>query len=136
MKKIVFLILSLGLITASCGGDDDTTPPSKNYNIKYEVEASGGTTVSKIQYRDENGELVVLDSPTVPWEKSLTIRGGLALEAAAFGEIPFEGGLIIEATWSPAIDGQTAENENIQNTTPGSIITDARVDIEGRTLPR
>ena len=125
------------MLTA-CGGDDDGggLPPGKDYSIEYKVTATGGTTVNKIQYLDKNAEMVVIDNPTIPWEISLTIPAGKALEAAAFGDIPFEGSLTIEAEWSPAIDGRSNESVSIKNDTQNTVISNGDVRIEGRTLPR
>lgn len=136
MKIAFYLFGLMGLLLLSCGDDDDELANPTQYDIRYRVTASGGATVSRIEYLDESAERVVILNPTLPWEKSLRIRGGLALEAVAFGDVPFDGEMIIQANWSPAIDGQTAESENLKNTEPNTVITNGRVDIDGRTLPR
>lgn len=137
MKNTFFaIVFSIFMLTA-CGGDDDGgLPPAKNYSIEYKVTASGGTTVNKIQYRDKDAEWVIIENPTVPWEISLTIPAGKALEAAAYGDIPFEEDLKIEARWSPAIDGQSNEAVNLKNETQNTTIENGKVEIEGRSLPR
>ena len=131
----MLFLLSFGLLMMSCG-DDDSLPAAKNYTITYEVNATGGASVSQVQYRDKDAKWVVLENPGNSWEIRLSIPAGKALEAFAIGDIPFEGKLEIEATWSPSIDGQSAENEEINNDQAGSVIDGAKVEIEGRSLPR
>ena len=136
MKIAFYLFGLLGLILLSCSEDDDELANPTQYDIRYQVIASGGATVSRIEYLDESGERVVILNPTLPWVKPLTVRGGLALEASAFGDVPFDGEMIIQANWSPAIDGKIAESQSLKNFEPNTVITNGRVDIEGRTLPR
>ncbi|MDN3642854.1 hypothetical protein QWY87_09100 [Lutimonas halocynthiae] len=137
MKNFMLLFLFSSLSMISCGGDDDGgLPAAKNYSIEYEVKTTGDVTVNKIQYRGVDAEWVIIENPTIPWEISLTIPAGKALEAAAYGDIPFEGVLTIESRWSPMLDGQSSESETLKNDTPNSVINNGKVEIEGRSLPR
>lgn len=131
MKK--YLLVCLTLFLFSCSGDDE--PERLMYDITYTVEAINGATINKVEYRDDKGDLIELTNVISPWTVNLKVRAGLALEAAAFGDIPFEGRLTISARWTPE-GGQTqAESESIPNDDPNTIINNARVEISGRTLP-
>lgn len=136
MKNTFFAIVFAVFLVSSCGGDDNGLPPAKNYSIEYRVTASDGTTVNRIEYLDKDAERVVIENPTVPWEISLSIPAGKALEAKAFGDIPFNEDLTIEARWSPAIDGKSAESQYLKNEIENSVISNGDVEIEGMSLPR
>ncbi len=129
------LILNNILINTS-SQDFQGLPSTKNYSIEYEVKTTGDLIVNKIQYRGVDAEWVTIDNPTIPWEISLAILAGKALEAAAFGDIPFEGILTIESRWSPMLDGESSESQTIKNDNAGRSILDMKGEIEGRSLPR
>lgn len=132
MKKLLFLCALTMLL--SCSSDDDNSDRTI-YDITYTVEANNGASINKIEYRDNNGDLIELTDVTSPWTINLQVRAGLGLEAAAYGDIPHKGSLSISANWTP--EGGTTQNESqtVQNDEPNTIINNARVEISGRTLP-
>ncbi len=117
----------------SCSGSDE--PDRLMYDITYTVTTSNGATISRVEYLDNRGERVELPNQTSPWTINLRVRAGLALEAAAYGDIPYQGSLSINAVWTP--EGGTTQTETVTlpNDTPDSTINDGRVEISGRTLP-
>lgn len=134
MRKtlLILALLCFGLI---CCGDDDEMK-SRVYSVNYKVTASDQALVKTVQYRDERGELIIVDRPDLPWEISLTIPGGKALEAAAIADLPFDQDLAIEATFGEVGGSMTTESEMVKNDDQGTVILNAQVDIDGRTLPR
>ncbi|MDG1805117.1 hypothetical protein [Flavicella sp.] len=104
------------------------------YDITYSATALNGTTINKVEYLNSQGNLIELTNVTSPWNISLTIRAGLGLQAAAYGDIPYQGSLSITATWKP--EGGTSETETVTlpNDTPNSVINNGVVEISGRTL--
>ena len=131
MKRIATIIVIILLF--SCSKDDE--PDRLMYDITYTVTVSNGTTINRVEYLDNRGERVELFNLTPPWTTSLRVRAGLALEAAAYGDIPYQGSLSINAVWTP--DGGTTQTETVtlSNDTPNTTIDDGRVEISGRTLP-
>ena len=130
MKKLFFIIAIA--ILASCSKDDD--PDRTMYNITYTVTASNGATINKVEYRDSQGDLIELTNVTSPWTMNLNVRAGLGLEAAAYGDIPYQGSLSITAVWVPEEGNSQSETDTLGNNTPDSTINNAKVEIPGRTL--
>ena len=131
MKK--FLILLMATMMFSCGDDDE--PERLMYSITYSVVANNGATINKVEYRDGKGDLVELTNVTSPWSVNLRVRAGLGLEAAAYGDVPFEGSLSITANWTPDGGAAQSESQTLPNDTPNSVINNGKVEISGRTLP-
>ena len=131
MKK--FLILLMATMMFSCGDDDE--PERLMYSITYSVVANNGATINKVEYRDGKGDLVELTNVTSPWSVNLRVRAGLGLEAAAYGDVPFEGSLSITANWTPDGGATQSESQTLPNDTPNSVINNGKVEISGRTLP-
>jgi hypothetical protein len=131
MKKLLFITAIT--ILFSCSKDDE--PTRLMYDITYSVVASNGATINKVEYRDGQGDLIELTNVTSPWTINLNVRAGLGLEAAAYGDIPYQGSLSITATWTPEGGSAQSETETLPNDTPNSTITNGRVEIPGRTLP-
>ena len=131
MKK--FLILFIAAMMFSCGDDDE--PERLMYSVTYSVVANNGATINKVEYRDGKGDLVELTNVTSPWSVNLRVRAGLGLEAAAYGDVPFEGSLSITANWTPDGGATQSESQTLPNDTPNSVITNGKVEIPGRTLP-
>ena len=131
MKK--FLILFIAAMMFSCGDDDE--PERLMYSITYSVVANNGATINKVEYRDGKGDLVELTNVTSPWSVNLRVRAGLGLEAAAYGDVPFEGWLSITANWTPDGGATQSESQTLPNDTPDSVINNGKVEISGRTLP-
>ena len=132
-KTITLLFISLSIL--SCSNNNDLT--TVFYDVTYTVTASNGATINQIEYLDENADRVTLTNVNSPWTINLRIRGGLALEAAAYGDVPYQGELSITANWKLEGDSQTNnESESLPNNQPNSIINNGKVEIEGRTLPR
>ncbi len=131
MKK--FLILFIAAMMFSCGDDDE--PERLMYSITYSVVANNGATINKVEYRDGKGDLVELTNVTSPWSVNLRVRAGLGLEAAAYGDVPFEGSLSITANWTPDGGATQSESQTLPNDTPNSVINNGKVEISGRTLP-
>ncbi len=131
MKK--FLILLMATMMFSCGDDDE--PERLMYSVTYSVVANNGATINKVEYRDGKGDLVELTNVTSPWSVNLRVRAGLGLEAAAYGDVPFEGSLSITANWTPDGGATQSESQTLPNDTPNSVITNGKVEIPGRTLP-
>lgn len=104
------------------------------YNITYTVTASNGATINKVEYRDSQGDLIELTNVTSPWTMNLNVRAGLGLEAAAYGDIPYQGSLSITAVWVPEEGNSQSETDTLGNNTPDSTINNAKVEIPGRTL--
>jgi len=90
-KQFLFLIL---LTILSCSDDDE---PQTMYDVSYTVTAENGATINSIRYLNESGDPVELGPQTSPWSIDLDIRGGLALDAVAFGDVPYQGNLKILA---------------------------------------
>ena len=131
MKKFLFLLIAA--IMFSCGDDDE--PERLMYSVTYSVVANNGATINKVEYRDGKGDLVELTNVTSPWSVNLRVRAGLGLEAAAYGDVPFEGSLSITANWTPDGGATQSESQTLPNDTPNSVITNGKVEIPGRTLP-
>ena len=132
MRNILFItILTLFV---SCSSSDDNNDRLM-YDITYTVTTSNGATINKVEYRDNQGDLIELTNVTSPWTISLNVRAGLGLEAAAYGDIPYQGSLSITATWTPEGGSTQSETETLPNDTPNSTINNGRVEIPGRTLP-
>lgn len=131
--KTMLLLMLLALVSFACSNDDE---PVTMYDVSYTVTAENGATINLIQYRDGNGDLVDVTNATSPWSIDLEVRGGLGLEAVAFGNIPYEGRLTISATWGIQGGLSQGESDSMPNDMPNSTITNGEVRIEGRTLPR
>ena len=131
MKKLLFITIIAILV--SCSKDDE--PDRTMYNITYTVSASNGATINKVEYRDSQGNLTELNNVSSPWTINLNVRAGLGLEAAAYGDIPYQGSLSITATWTPEGGSAQSETETLPNDTPNSTINNGKVEIPGRTLP-
>ncbi len=131
MKKLLFITAITILV--SCSKDDE--PTRLMYDITYTVVASNGATINKVEYRDDKGDLIELTNVTSPWTINLNVRAGLGLEAAAYGDIPYQGSLSITATWTPEGGSAQSESETLPNDIPNSTINNGRVEISGRTLP-
>ena len=131
MKKLLFIIAVTILI--SCSKNEE--PSRTMYDITYTVVAENGATINKIEYRDDKGDLVELSNVNSPWTINIQVRAGLGLEAAAYGDIPYQGSLSISATWTPEGGSAQSETETLPNDTPNSTITNGSVQISGRTLP-
>ena len=127
-----YLLFVMIVVMSSCKDDES---PRLLYDITYSVVATNGATINKVEYRDENGDLIELTSVTSPWTLDLKVRAGLGLEAAAYGDIPYQGSLSITAEWTPEGGTKTTESETLPNDTPSSTINNGRVEIPGRTLP-
>lgn len=132
MKKLFFA--SIIALFISCSSSDDTNERLM-YDITYTVTATNGTTINKVEYRNPQGVLVELTNVSSPWSINLNVRAGLGLEAAAYGDIPYQGTLSITATWTPEGGSAQSETETLPNDTPNSTINNGRVEIPGRTLP-
>lgn len=131
MKKLFFIVAILTLF--SCSDDDEQE--RLMYDITYSVTALNDVTINKVEYLDSQGDLIELTNVTSPWSINLTVRAGLGLQAAAYGDIPYQGSLSITATWKP--EGGTTETETVTlpNDTPNSVINNGIVEISGKTLP-
>lgn len=131
MKRILFIASIILLF--SCSKDD---PKRLMYDITYTVVASNGATINKVEYRDGKGELVELYNVTSPWTIDIRVRAGLGLEAAAYGDVPYQGSLSITATWTPEGGAEQSETDTLPNDDPNIVlIKNGRVEISGRTLP-
>lgn len=131
MKKLLFIVAIFTLF--SCSNDDEQE--RLMYDITYSVTALNGTTINKIEYLNNQGNLIELTNITSPWSINLTVRAGLGLQAAAYGDIPYQGSLSITATWKPEGGSTETETVTLPNETPNSLINNGMVDISGRTLP-
>lgn len=131
MKKLLFIVAIAFLF--SCSKDNESS--RLMYDITYTVVASNGATINKVEYRDAQGDLIELSSVTSPWTIKIKVRAGLGLEAAAYGDIPYQGSFSITATWIPEGGFSQSETEILSNDDPNSIINNSRVEISGRTLP-
>ncbi|TNJ43501.1 hypothetical protein KFZ70_17030 [Tamlana fucoidanivorans] len=131
MKKLLFITAIAILV--SCSKDDK--PARTMYDITYTVIASNGATINKVVYRNSQGNLVELTNVTSPWTINLNVRAGLGLEAAAYGDIPYQGVLSITAVWVPEGGDSKSETQTLPNDTPNSTINNGKVEISGRTLP-
>lgn len=116
----------------SCSKSNE--PQRLMYDISYTVTALKGATINKEEYMNNKGNLVTLSNVTSPWTMKLRIRAGLALQAAAYGDIPYLGSLVINGTWTPEGGLAQGETETMSNNTSGSTIINGKVEISGRTL--
>lgn len=128
-------LFAIGLLIVCFSCSKENEPDRLMYEVEYEVTATNGATINKVEYRDSQGELVELSNVTSPWTITLQVRAGLGLEAAAFGDVPYEGELSIKATWTPEGGFTTTETETLPNDDPNSTILNGKVNIAGRTLP-
>jgi len=131
MKKLLFIIAITFLF--SCSKNNE--PSRLMYDITYTVVASNGATINKVEYRDGKGDLVELSNVTSPWSVNIQVRAGLGLEAAAYGDVPYQGSLSITGTWVPEGGLSQSENETLPNDNPNTTIINGKVEISGRTLP-
>ena len=131
MKKLLFIVAVT--ILFSCSKDEE--PSRLMYDITYTVLASNGASINKVEYRDDNGDLVELSNVNSPWTINIQVRAGLGLEAAAYGDVPYQGSISITAIWTPEGGLTNSETETLPNDEPNSIINNGRVEISGRTLP-
>lgn len=131
VKKLLFIVVITLLF--SCSNNNE--PSRLMYDIIYTVTASNGATINKVEYRDSQGDLVELSNVTSPWTISIKVRAGLGLEAAAYGDIPYQGSLSITANWTPEGGLSQSETKTLPNNDPNSTINNGRVEISGRTLP-
>ena len=132
MKKFLFVAVIAFLF--SCSSDNEETSRLM-YDVTYRVVASNGAIINKVEYRDGKGDLIELNNVTSPWTINLDVRAGLGLEAAAYGDVPYQGSLSISATWKPEGGSSQSETQTLPNDTPNSTINNGRVEIPGRTLP-
>ncbi|EPX64686.1 hypothetical protein D187_000108 [Cystobacter fuscus DSM 2262] len=51
-------------------------PAPMGYAVKYEVIGSGEGTITKITYRDGSSTPAVVENPTLPWTKTVTLFPG------------------------------------------------------------
>ncbi|MFY0573543.1 MmpS family transport accessory protein [Cystobacter fuscus] len=51
-------------------------PAPMGYAVKYEVIGSGEGTITKITYRDGSSTPVVVENPTLPWTRTVTLFPG------------------------------------------------------------
>jgi len=84
---------------------------------------------------DGQGKIQQLTNVSSPWSISFKSRAGLGLQAAAFGDIPYQGSLSITAKWRPEGGDFQSETESMPNDLQGSTINNGQVEISGRTLP-
>jgi len=131
MKRIVFIILVTFLV--SCSKNNE--PQRLMYDITYTVTALNGATINKVEYMNSKGNLIELTDVTSPWTINLRVRAGLALQAAAYGDVPYEGSLSIVASWTPDGGQVNMESDTMPNDTFGTTIINGKVEISGRTLP-
>lgn len=131
MKKILFIVAIFTLF--SCSNDDEKE--RLMYDITYSVTALNSSTINKIEYLNSQGNLIELTNVTSPWSINLTVRAGLGLQAAAYGDIPYQGSLSITAIWKPEGGSTETETVTLPNETPNSVINNGMVEISGRTLP-
>ena len=131
MKKLLFI--SIITVLFSCSKDDE--PVRTMYDITYTVNATNGSTINKVEYMNGQGVVIELTNVSSPWSISFESRAGLGLQAAAYGEIPYQGSLSITAQWRPEGGNLQSETETLPNDTQGSTINNGLVEITGRTLP-
>ena len=131
MKKLVFLTIIV--LFFSCSNDDE--PERTVYDITYSVTATNGATINKIEYMDGQGGIQELTNVSSPWLINFKSRAGLGLQAAAWGDIPYQGSLSISAMWRPEGGDFQSETESMPNDLENSTINNGQVDISGRTLP-
>ncbi|MGB5989689.1 MAG: hypothetical protein WBG43_08115 [Marinifilaceae bacterium] len=104
------------------------------YDITYTVTTSNGSSINKIEYMNGKAELIKLSNVSSPWTINIRVRAGLALEAAAYNDIPYNSSLSIHAAWTPEGGFKNQESERMPNDTPNSKILNGKVEISGRTL--
>lgn len=79
-KRILTLVALLFLtafLTASCGGDDDSTPtptPSGSRVVLYTLTGTYSAPLT-IVYTNEDGGRQIVDKVTLPWSKEVTVKG-------------------------------------------------------------
>lgn len=132
--KTVLMMTLLVIMSSSCNNDDE---PQTIYDVTYTVTAENGATINSIRYLNESGDPVELGPQSSPWTINLDVRGGLALDAVAFGDVPYQGNLKILAVWGVQGSGVVNREEvSLPNDDQGTIINNGEVRIDGRTLPR
>ncbi len=111
MKKLTILMITLTVVLflSAC----DTEPLSASLTVKYEI--TGTAEKVNIDYIDSNGELVIINNISLPWELTFSANQGdsVFLSAKRTGTtgtvtviIYKDGTVLDEATSS---DGTTAE---------------------------
>ena len=126
MKKLFFFVFITLLF--SCSSDDDD---GLKYDVTYTVTASNGASINKVEYICSEGDLVQVSNATSPWTINLHLSAGMAVEARAYGDIPYQGNLTIVAKWTAESGATQSEDESLPNNTPDSVIKDGKVEILG-----
>jgi hypothetical protein len=130
MKKLLFIAIVTLLV--SCSNNDE--PDRLMYDVTYTVTANNGATINKVEYLDSQGVLIEVNNVSSPWSINLRLRAGLALDVVTFGDIPFQGNLMIKAEWTPEGGLLKAEEQSVGNDTPNSTLNNVELRIPGRTL--
>lgn len=130
MKKYFFILFVTLLM--SCSKDNE--PARLMYDITYTVTTSNGSSINKVEYMNSKAELIKLSNVSSPWTINIRVRAGLALQAAAYDDIPYKNSLSIHATWTPEGGFTNQESDTMPNDTPNSKIINGKVEISGRTL--
>ena len=75
-------LVALAALSA-CSEDSDPVAPkqpeSRSMEFRYDFRfgaQEGGYTLKKFEYADENGAVIVVDNPTTPWDRTLTLKTG------------------------------------------------------------
>ncbi len=97
MKSRIYTLLSLlfigtAVVFSACNKDDDddnkptplncdrtiegsVTLGQSDYTVSMKITGSGTYSVSKIEYKDADGNLQTLSNPDLPWEETFTLSG-------------------------------------------------------------
>jgi hypothetical protein len=99
MKKYLVLagVLSLIFVFYACDSTDSNEQTAKTcelgigpievplpIQVKYKVEKTGDGVISRITYMDNTG-LTVIENPTLPWEKTITLADTNSFSMSAAG---------------------------------------------------
>lgn len=123
----------VGLALAACGdsSEEENLPPTKDctletgttqleygllgsmmtYTLQYEVTGSGEGTISKIIYYDGSSTPVVVENPTLPWTKTLTLSSGSYVGIGMEGSVT-TGRFEVELEYNGTTNNSTTGEEN------------------------
>ncbi len=76
-KRLAVVALLAAAALQGCGGLAGIIP--QTYVVAYTVTASGGATVTLLQYTNENGATITINNPALPWSTTVSMQSGASV---------------------------------------------------------
>ena len=73
MRKMILLIMMLCLIGCGKGPIESANDDKNVYPIRVKYEVTGSIDDARITYKDEDGEIVILESEELPFEIEIDV---------------------------------------------------------------